>query len=266
MKSGTTGLFFDLCSHPDVYLPDNKEPHALCDDAVLTEPGRQAYAGLYTGARADQLVGDASTGYSKLPDRPGVVERALAVLPREFRAIYIVRDPIERIISQHYHEFTRGLVGPDINAVVREYDRYVNFSRYAWQLEPWVSAIGRGRIHVVRFEDYKTKRATAVAAACRFLGLDATALPPINEQEVFNAGDGKPVPGAIWKRIRENAVYKSLVRPLVSTHTRLHLRKYFMKSAPERPARPSEETAAWLTEQLADDQRNFVDEWLTTVS
>ncbi len=257
MKSGTTGLFFDICSHPGVYLPDNKEPHALCSDAVLTDEGKREYTKLYQAATADQLVGDASTGYSKLPDRPGVVERALAVLPSDFRAIYIVRDPIERIISQHYHEYSRGMVGSDINAVVREHSRYVNFSRYAWQLEPWVRAIGRERIHVVRFEDYKANRAEVVAQACQFLGLNADALPPIDEREVFNAGDGKPVPGGFWKRVRENSIYKSVFRPLVSTRARLHLRKYFMKSAPERPAAPSEETKSWLSAQLIEDSNRL---------
>ena len=41
MKSGTTGLFFDLCSHPRVFLPENKEPTRLASDDVLTTEGRQ---------------------------------------------------------------------------------------------------------------------------------------------------------------------------------------------------------------------------------
>lgn len=261
MKSGTTGLFFDLCDHPKVYLPDNKEPHALCDDNVLTAAGQQSYAALYEGATDDQLVGDASTGYSKLPERPGVVERATAVLPGNFRAIYIIREPISRIISQHYHEFSRGMVGPDINAVVREHSRYVDFSRYAWQLRPWVEAIGRDRIHVVLFEQYKSDRDATVAKACEFLGLDPAEMPAIDQQEVFNAGDGKPVPGKVWNAIRGNKLYQKLVRPLVSSRARHHLRKYFMRKAPPRPAPPTAETVAWLEEQLAADREELTTQW-----
>ncbi|MCO6043197.1 sulfotransferase domain-containing protein [Aeoliella sp. ICT_H6.2] len=261
MKSGTTGLFFDVCGHPQVYMPVNKEPHALCDDKVLTEAGKQEYADLYVAAGADQLVGDASTGYSKLPDRPGVVERAVAVLPEDFRAIYIIREPISRIISQHYHEFSRGLVGADINAVVREHPRYLDFSRYAWQLRPWVEAIGRDRIRVVLFEQYKSSRSAVVAETCRFLGLDPDERPAIDEQEVFNAGDGKPVPGPIWNAIRGNKMYQKLVRPLVSSRARHHLRKYFMRKAPPRPTPPSAETIAWLQQELANDREELAAQW-----
>lgn len=257
MKSGTTGLFFDLASHPRVFLPEDKEPHALCNEAVLSDEGQRQYAKFYAGASSDQLIGDASTGYTKLPDRSGVVERALTVLPKDFRAIYIVRDPIARIISQHYHEYSRGMVGPDINTAVRDYPRYVQFSRYAWQLQPWLEAIGRQRIHIIYFEHYKSDRRNTVQTACEFLGLDSAELPEINPSEVFNAGDGKPVPGAIWKRIRENTLYKKLIRPLVSSRARHHLRSYFLRKAPERPPAPSRTTVDWLREQLAEDRTAF---------
>lgn len=257
MKSGTTGLFFDIASHPRVFLPDDKEPHALCDDAVLGDEGKSQYAKLYVDASEDQLVGDASTGYSKIPDRPGVVDRAVAVLPTDFRTIYIVRDPIARIISQHYHEYSHGKVGPDINAVVREHPRYVQFSRYAWQLQPWLEAIGRERVHIVYFEHYKANRSNAVYDACRFLGLNADDLPEINPGEVFNAGDGKPVPGAIWKQLRENKLYKTLIRPLVSTQARDAMRARLLRKAPERPPAPSRETVIWLREQLEQDRAAF---------
>lgn len=261
MKSGTTGLFFDLGSHPRVFLPMEKEPHGLCDDAVLSEEGKRAYAKHFAGAAAEQLAGDASTGYTKRPDRTGAAGRAKAVLADDFRAIYIVRDPISRIISQHYHEYSRGMVGPDINAEVREHSRYVDFSRYHWQLSEWIEAIGTERIHVVYFENYKAHRDEVVAEACRFLDLDPVELPRINETEVFNASENKPVPGPLLQRVRGNWLYKSLLRPLVSNRARHHLRKYFVPKAPPKPPAPTAETVAWLEEQLEEDSRQFQAQW-----
>lgn len=261
MKSGTTGLFLDVGQHPAVFLPDNKEPHALCHDAVLSENGLREYAAWFERAEANQLAGEGSTGYSKLPDRAGVVERALKVLPDSFRVIYIVREPISRIVSHHYHEYTAGMVGGDINAVVREYPRYLNYSRYAWQLEPWVEAIGRDRIFLVFFEHYKSQRARVVADTCQFLGLDPAALPALDETQVYNSSEGKPVPSRLWVACRENKLYQKLIRPLISPRLRPQLQKLFMKKAPPRPAPPSDETVEWLSRELSADMQSFEASW-----
>ena len=53
-----------------------KEPHNLLDDAVLSGEGKAEYAGLYKHARPDQRLGDASTGYTKLPTNLGVPQRS----------------------------------------------------------------------------------------------------------------------------------------------------------------------------------------------
>ena len=85
---------------------------------------------------------DASTAYSKRPDFEGVPERAVAVLPAGFKVIYMVRHPIERIVSQHHHAHFAGEVGASIDDAVRQHDRFIHYSRYAYQLEPWLEAVG----------------------------------------------------------------------------------------------------------------------------
>ena len=61
MKSGTTGLYMDLATHPGVFLGDDKEPHALRDDSVLTEQGRAQYAAYYAGARSETATARPAT-------------------------------------------------------------------------------------------------------------------------------------------------------------------------------------------------------------
>src|SRR5690606_13308373 len=201
------GVFMDLCRHPGVFLPDNKEPHALRDDAVLTPEGRAAYEALYQRARPDQMLCDASTGYTKLPDNPGVVDRALQVLPEGFRAIYVVRDPVARIVSHHFHEYIEGRVPADIDRAVRNDPRFINYSRYGYQLQPLVDAIGADRVRVVRFEDYTADRLGVVARLCEFLGLDPSQLAPL-DNTVHNKNDGKPVMNSYWRRFQQSGVYR----------------------------------------------------------
>ncbi len=75
MKGGTTTLYFDLGAHPDLHLPEPKEPEVLvrhADPAAI----REAYAAHFRNARPGQLCGEASTVYTKRPDHEGVAERA----------------------------------------------------------------------------------------------------------------------------------------------------------------------------------------------
>ena len=79
-KAGTTSLYFDLLKNPAVFMPSDKELGNLLDDDVCTPPGRAAYAKRFRRARPDQLCGEATTSYTKLPDHPGVSDRARRVL------------------------------------------------------------------------------------------------------------------------------------------------------------------------------------------
>lgn len=251
MKAGTTSLYMDLAEHPDVALVDDKEPHALCRDDVLDDAGLQKYASIYGKSNEDILL-DASTGYSKLPDETGVVERALQVLPEGFRVIYLVREPVSRIVSQHYHEYSRGEVPSDINQVVRDHSRLVDYSRYGFQLAPWIEAVGLDRVCVVRFEDYTDRRQETVDRVFEFLGLPPQA-DQIDLSRVYNKSQGKPVRNKYWTLVYNNSLYRSILRPLLPVKLRMLLGKLLLPKAPERPEPPTEDTVQWLREQLAAD-------------
>lgn len=252
MKAGTTSLYMDLTQHQRVFFTDDKEPHALCSDEVLSDAGRRAYADYYRRAEPQQLCCDASTAYAKRPDYDGVAERAGQLLPPDYKAIYLVRHPLERIVSQHHHEFTMGLVGPSIDEAVAEHARYVQYSSYAYQLRPWVDAIGMERIAVVRFEDYVARRQEVVGDLLRFLGLDAEDYRA-EADKVYNRSVGKHAKNRFWNRIQGSQAYRRFVRPLIPLGLRLKLYQWILPSAPPRPAPPRPETVARLRASLADD-------------
>ena len=237
MKSGTSGLFLDLCLHPNIFLPDDKEPGALASDSVLEPAGREKYAQLYRTARADQLVCDASTTYTKLPDVTDVATWAAKVLGDDFRVIYIVRDPVDRIISHHHHEVIEGKVDADIDRVVREDPRFVNYSRYAYQLQPWIDAIGLDRVKIVRFETYKKNRQETIAELCEFLGLPVDRLPSVGTA-VHNSSATKSGKSVFWDLVRNSMLYRYLLRPFFSLRARAAFAKVDRASRPW-PARSS---------------------------
>jgi hypothetical protein len=253
MKSGTTGLYMDLASHPRFFLGHDKEPHCLCSDEVLTPEGASRYAAIYAKASPDQICCDASTGYAKRPDFEGVVQRAVQVLPENFKVIYVVRHPIDRIVSQHHHEHYERRVSLSIDDEVRRLPRYIQYSRYAYQLEPWLEALGPNRIHVVRFEDYVERRQETARELCEFLDL-----PPddclVDDARIHNQSVGKPVKNRFWLAIQRNALYRRLIRPLFSPQARISIRRLLFTKAPDAalpPPRP--DTIEYLRAELSED-------------
>ena len=256
MKAGTTSLYMDLTEHANAFFTEDKEPAALCDDAVLGHEGRSAYANLYARASEEQLICDASTAYSKLPDFPDVAERAVKVLPDDFKIVYIVRHPIQRIISQHHHELTMGLVGPDVNEATAANARYVQYSQYAYQLQPWIEAIGMERIRVIVFEDYIARRQEIVDDVLQFLGLPPE--PHQGEaQKVYNRSEGKHAKNSFWNSVQHSAAYRKLIRPLIPIDLRLRLYRWILPSAPDRPSPPTAETTRRLARSVLDDVREL---------
>lgn len=252
MKAGTTSLFFDLRSNPSIYLPEDKEPGNLTRDEVLTQRGRAVYAGLFRKARRDQICGEASTTYSKLPNLGGVPARARRLLGKEVKILYLVREPVSRTLSHHYHELTAGTVPPNVDQAVREHPRLIQYSLYAQQIRPWIESFGEDRIRIIRFEDFIRDRHRTVGAISDFLGVESR-LAGVAAERIYNSSEDAAAPRGLAWRFSRGAMYRNFIRPWLSPPVRLQIGKLLMPKAPSRPAPPSLETVDYLLEQVSDD-------------
>ena len=252
MKAGTTTLYADLERVCSVFFPVDKEPNNLADDEVLSDRGRDRYAALYASARPDQLCGDASTAYSKLPDIRGVPERAVTVLGDLLRVVYLVRDPVERAISHHHHLVARRQAPADIEKAIREIPALVDYGLYCTQINPWIDAVGRNRVQVLQFEHYMADREGWIHRVARFIGADPPA-ERIDMSARHNMSAGLPVAIGWRGALRRSRPYKHFVRPRLSRAARARLGAAVLPKAPDRPAPPSAETLAYLVDRLTDD-------------
>jgi hypothetical protein len=255
-KAGTTSLYFDLLKNPAVFMPSDKEPGDLLDDDVYAPPGRAAYAKRFKRARPEQVCGEATTGYTKLPDYAGVADRARRVLGADLKVIYIVREPIARIRSQHHHERFGDRISCGIDEAVRRYSRFVDYSRYTMQITPWIETFGRDQVFILQFESYIADRPTSVDAVSRFLGIDPAG-DQVETDVVHNASSGKPVREGPFEIVRNTGIYRNLLRPLLSARARDSLRRFLLPSAPDRAETPSAETVRHIVDELTDDVRQL---------
>lgn len=255
MKAGTTTLYFDLAMHESIYLPDVKEPHALCYEDIVYDTKLVKYSSLFKEASVNQLCGEGSTGYTKMPTIEGVASRARRILGSSLKVIYIVREPIERIVSQHRHESMFGEAPFDIEAALEKDQRFLHYSRYAWQLDPWIETFGKDSIHIVVFEQYIKDRNREVDKIFKFLGVG-----PINRSidgsVIYNKSDEKPVPKGIFALVQRSGLYRKVIRPMLPHRTRRALCKYLPK-ARSKPAPPSPQVVSRLLDRLQHDMERI---------
>ncbi|HEY6565289.1 MAG TPA: sulfotransferase domain-containing protein [Pirellulaceae bacterium] len=254
MKCGSTTLYEDLLSQPGIRIPE-KEVSPLVALGSSDADIRQQYAAMFDRARSGRVWGDVSTRYSMLPDLPGVADRARAVLGAELKIIYLVRDPLERLVSHHHHMHSlrgAGHMPADIDRCVREQPSLVNYSRYAMQLRPWREAFGEMAIRIVVFEEYVRNRPGTITDLCHFLGVEPRC-DRVSVDVQYNRSVGKPVFNPFWERLSHHAIYRRGVRPWLSSEVRRCIMRRLLPAAPPRPAPPKPDTLDWLREQLRPD-------------
>jgi len=249
-KAGTTTLYADLRAQPAIGMSSIKEPEVLIKLPDAKDAAAY-YERLFPDNPAHLRRGEASTHYSQLTLYPGLPERAKNLLGGDLRLIYLVRNPVERAISHHYHAYSRDRAELDINQAVREDPAFVDNGRYAMQLEPWRQVFGPDAVMVIIFEEYVRDRAATLRAVGDFLSVPVDPAL-IDAQKSFNKSEGNRVYGYLRPLLRRDA-YRLWIRRAVPERLRQRLRDVVAPKAPERPPPPRPDTVDWLIDQLAPD-------------
>ena len=179
------------------------------------ELGAEWYASHFD--RSAVVRGESSPHYTNLPRFAGVAER-MAELVGDARLIYMVRDPIDRILSHYLHNVGGGYESRSLEQALADPDSaYVARSRYAMQLEPYLEAFERERILIVANEDLAGNRAQTVRQVFGFCGVDPGFTSEQFDRE-WETGSGK---GAGGFRLMDRAVRLPGLRALDRNFDRL---------------------------------------------
>lgn len=168
MKCATSVLHEQLNRRRTFYLTQPKEPNFFNDDEIYPERFGW-YRSLFAGASAEQLCGEASTHYTKLPTYQHTAERIFEHTPNA-RLIYIIRHPVDRLVSHYIHEWSEGRASSDISREVMQNGTYVAYSSYARQIEPYLKLFGAEKVLLVFFERLTREREKELERIARFLG------------------------------------------------------------------------------------------------
>jgi hypothetical protein len=197
-KCGTTALYRILRSHPQIYMPDLKEPRYFNRDPdperAPARPGMlprtlDAYLELFAEASASEIAGEASPQYI----RSAGAARRIAELAPDARAIAILREPVSFLRSFHLACVRSGIEterdlrkalaleglrrrGQRIPRDCPAPDRllYADHVRYVEQLRRFEDALMPEHVHVIIYEDLRRDNERTARHVLRFLGVDET--------------------------------------------------------------------------------------------
>lgn len=167
-KCGTTTLAEQLALHPQICFCKTKEP-CYFNRVSDWRAELAAYHNLYT-PKPGQLCGEASTTYTFLPEWAETHERLYEYNP-QLKLIYIMRHPVERVISNYAHRLVRSTVRVDPGQAVFADPVYLNRSRYGVQLRPYFNLFGREQVMLLLFEEYIANPTVHLRAIAQFLGI-----------------------------------------------------------------------------------------------
>lgn len=141
------------------------------------DAGFQWYERHFSESAGGKLLGEVSPSYLHTP---GVVDRVADYNP-DMRIVLIVRDPIDRAVSNHKHEVRIGnLAGSDLSFEfgLENNPAYIEQGLYGKHLANWRRRFSAEQILVLKFEDVVGEPLPALARVCEFLGVDADYVPP----------------------------------------------------------------------------------------
>src|SRR4051794_28774000 len=173
-KSATTTLYAWLHEQPEVVMSEPKEPAFF---AKRWDLGLDWYRSLFD-APDGVLTGEASTIYTQPPHDTTVARRMADVVP-DARLVYVVRHPIDRLLSHYAHSYRKGRIGKNFEkAMTDPHSVFVGTSCYHERLSPFIAAFPREQICVVRTEDLvASDDESGWTAILRHLGLPSRPRP-----------------------------------------------------------------------------------------
>jgi hypothetical protein len=198
-KCGTTSLYKILRSHPQIFMPELKEPRFFSREPDAVQPAKatlrprtfDAYLSLFEAASPEQRVGEASPQYIRSEN----AARRIAEVQPDARIIVVLREPTSFLRTYHLQN-VRGRIenerdlrkalaleparheGKHIPRDARAPNRlfYSEHVGYVEQLRRFRAVFPPDQVLVLIYEDFRADNESTVRRVLRFLDVN-DALP-----------------------------------------------------------------------------------------
>jgi hypothetical protein len=182
-KAGSSWLHQALSRHPELFVGRGNDDKDTCFFSYHHDRGYEWYERHFGDGRGARLRGEVSTSYFPCRDAPARIAR----YNPDMKILVCLRNPVDRLISNHLHEIRLGHVSARNYALaegIRNNPDYLEQSRYYTLLVRWLAHIPLERIHITVFERLFEEPAAHLAEIYRFLGVAVEPCSDFPEEKV----------------------------------------------------------------------------------
>lgn len=258
-KAGTTSLHNSLALHPEIFMPEIKEPNFFSSRELLADKlyyhekiisSLSDYQKLFSDA-GTRLKGDASVSYLFYPS---VASEIFKYNP-EARIIILLRQPIERAISHYRMDKRLGFVKAPLDAIYVDYghnapsyfQQYFLLGKYTEQVKRYLDIFPANHVKIFLFDEVKKDFRKVMEDTLHFLGFKYTGFISVSENQNASFEFNVPFISGLY---RYGWLRKGLKKILPGSQALNLLKRFSRKSKTE--------ISENLNSQLADFYRDDI--------
>ena len=213
-KSGTTSLYRYLKQHPDIFMPEWKEPSFFVGAPYkpLNHATESIYFSLFRNVKHEKAIGEASAAYLYDQWAPALVKKRLG----NVKIIILLRNPVDMSYSLFNHQcrkegenlnsFEEGLAMEDSrirDPAFKEtcygwHANYYYFKRalYSDQVRRYLDNFSHADVMLILFEDLMADPLGIAQKTFGFLNVNDSFVPEI---KIHNPAGGQTRIPAFWR-------------------------------------------------------------------
>jgi len=251
-KAGTTSLFHYLSQHPQIFIPQNKEPNYFAHSNPRKEwehlykekKDTKTYLSLFSKATEKQMKGEGSTAYLWDKTAPVLIKKKIP----HSKIIILLREPIERAYSNYLMDVRDGIQSlPFYEALIKDaassekevYGRsrlYIEMGCYAAQVKRYLDIFGCENVLILFFDNLKSHPEQVVKDSLIFLGISS-----LGVNLDFKVHNSFAVPrNKIASRFLKSPSVYTIARMLLPNALTSWTRKYILLKKSSKPVLPQQ--------------------------
>ncbi|MBZ8179763.1 sulfotransferase domain-containing protein [Oscillatoria salina] len=201
-KCGTTSMYKYLRQHPEIFMPQDKEPHFFgCDlnYSSLSIKNEQEYLALFSEAKNGQRIGEASVWYLYSEK---AAEEIKNFCPSA-QIIIMLRNPVDMLYSLYNYFIATGRenIADFGSALAAEKERkqglrlpktlysfpqellyYREIAKYTKQCQAYLDCFGKDNIHWIIFDDLLIEPEIVYKKTLKFLRVNEEFQVPFTQE------------------------------------------------------------------------------------
>jgi len=248
-KSGTTSLYHYLKQHPQIFMPENKEPWFFSLSGITTKSEEisnrkkgivtdfNVYLDLFNDAKVPQILGEASTTYLYLYEE--TIKNIKKYHPNwnDLKIIIILRNPIERAYSHYLYDVSFGYNNPLFEEILEKwklkglhvFNNYIDYGLYFNQIKSYKNNFDKVKIYL--FEDLERNSSLLVRDISDFLKIGTSFIANTTLKHNMYVGSNK----LLGNFINKPNLIKELINLVLPNAVRIKMRNKMVEVFSQKP-------------------------------